>query len=86
MRFWFKTARDPAIVRCSMKYAFIVGPVLVAINYGDAIVQGTVDGVGLFKIGLTMMVPYLVSTFSSVGTICKMRKADEVLSESDSLR
>ncbi|GMQ99253.1 MAG: hypothetical protein BMS9Abin18_0069 [Zetaproteobacteria bacterium] len=86
MRFWFKTARDPAIVRCSMKYAFIVGPVLVAINYGDAIVQGTVDGVGLFKIGLTMMVPYLVSTFSSVGTICKMRKADETLSESDSLR
>jgi len=86
MRFWFKTARDPAIVRCSMKYAFVVGPVLVAINHGDAILQGTVDGVGLFKIGLTMMVPYLVSTFSSVGTICKMRNTDEALSESDSPR
>jgi len=82
MRFWFKTARDPVIVRCSMKYAFIVGPVLVAINHGDAIMQGTVDGVGLFKIGLTMMVPYLVSTFSSVGTICKMRNT----TESDSSR
>jgi len=85
MRFWFETARDPAIVRCSMKYALIVGPVLVAINHGDAIVEGTIDGVGWLKVGLTMMVPYLVSTFSSVGTICKMRKS-EARSASDSPR
>jgi len=85
MRFWFKTACDPAIVRCSMKYAFVVGPVLVAINQGDAILQGTVDGVGLFKIGLTMVVPYLVSTFSSVGTICKIRNAKSS-TEADSPR
>jgi len=68
-----------------MKYAFVVGPVLVAINYGDAIAQGTVDDVDMFKIGLTMMVPYLVSTFSSVGTICKMRH-EKPLPEVDSLR
>ena len=73
MKFWFKTACNPAIVRCSVKYALIVGPVLVAINQGDAILAGTVNGVGLFKIGLTMVVPYMVSTFSSVGVICKMR-------------
>ncbi len=77
MKFWFKTACDPAIVRCSMKYAFVVGSILVAINQGDAILAGTVNGVGLFKIGLTMIVPYMVSTFSSVGVICKMHDAAE---------
>jgi len=81
MKFWLKTARDSAIIRCSMKYAFVVGPVLVAINQGDAIVQGTVGSVGLLKIGLTMLVPYLVSTFSSVGTVCKMRDAGELNSD-----
>jgi len=75
MKFWLKTARDPEIVRCSMKYALIVGPILVAINQGNAILQGTVSGVGLLKISLTMLVPYLVSTVSSVGTVCKMHNA-----------
>ncbi len=73
MRVWLKTARDPAIVRCSMKYAFVVGPVLVAINYGDTIVQGRLSGADMVKIILTMLVPYMVSTFSSVGTMCRMQ-------------
>ena len=66
-----------------MKYAFIVGPVLVAINHGDAIMRGTIHGADWFKIILTMMVPYLVSTFSSVGAIRKMCDNGS-LSEGDS--
>jgi len=35
--------------------------------HGDAILAGDVSQGRLVKMGLTVMVPYLVSTFSSVG-------------------
>jgi hypothetical protein len=47
----------------------IVGPILIAINQGDAIAAGAVDRVAVIKMGLTLVVPYLVSTFSSVGAM-----------------
>ncbi len=46
--------------------AAFVGAVLIIINYGDAIVRGDLDAVQLFRIGLTVFVPYCVSTASSV--------------------
>jgi hypothetical protein len=45
-------------MRNSLKYAIIVGPL---------------QGSDMLKIGLTMIVPYLVATFSSVSTVFKMR-------------
>ncbi len=54
--------------------AFIVGTILIFINHGDAIVQGTVDLNRLLKMILTMFVPYLVSTISSVSTILSIKK------------
>jgi hypothetical protein len=50
-------------------YSLIVGPILIAINQGDAIAAGAVDRVAVIKMGLTLVVPYLVSTFSSVGAM-----------------
>ncbi|MGH9867210.1 MAG: nitrate/nitrite transporter NrtS [Candidatus Polarisedimenticolia bacterium] len=59
-------ARSPVVVRRALKYAVIVGTVLIAINHGDAILHGTLDTGRLLRMGLTVMVPYIVSTLSSV--------------------
>ncbi len=75
MKQWLRTACEPTVRRCATKYALVVGPVLVVINHGDAILTGQVNGSAMVKIALTMLVPYVVSTCSSVGTICRMRAA-----------
>jgi hypothetical protein len=54
------------VARRALGYAVIVGALLIAINHGDAIVRGDLDSVRLFKMGLTVLVPYMVSTLSSV--------------------
>jgi hypothetical protein len=46
-----------------------VGTVLTAINHGDALLRGQLDAVRLFRIGLTVVVPYCVSTASSVAAM-----------------
>ena len=47
----------------------VVGGILITINHVDALARGDVDGTRLFKMGLTMLVPYCVSTLSSVGAM-----------------
>jgi uncharacterized membrane protein YwzB len=51
-----------------------VGFILIAINYSDAILSGQVTRGRLFKMLLTVMVPYVVSTLSSVGTLLETRR------------
>jgi hypothetical protein len=59
----------------ALKVAVVVGPLLIAINHGDALINGELSPLRLLKMGLTMMVPYCVSTFSSVDAIAsKTRK------------
>lgn len=53
-------------MRRALLFAVTVGPVLVAINHGDALLAGELGAGRLLKIGLTMLVPYAVSTISSV--------------------
>ncbi len=77
MKIWLKTACDPINVRCALKYALIVGPVLVAINDGDVLLRHALTDTDAFKIALTILVPYLVSTFSSVGAVCRLRPHPE---------
>ena len=60
---------EPAVVRRALGFGLGVGAVLVAINHGDAILAGEVDGRRWLKIGLTVLVPYCVSTASSVMAI-----------------
>ena len=59
-------ASSPKVVRRALGYAIVVGTILIAINHGDALWSGDVDSGRLFKMGLTVLVPYLVSTLSSV--------------------
>lgn len=74
MREWLRIAEEPAVVRRSMKYAVVVGAILITINHGNALFQGSFTGARLLQMGLTMVVPYLVSTASSVGAIREARR------------
>jgi hypothetical protein len=44
----------------------IVGAVLITINHGDALLRGEITSTRILKMGLTVLVPYVVSTLSSV--------------------
>lgn len=66
---WVAMARQPAVVRRSLSYAVVVGAILIAINHGDALLHGHVDGRRLLRMTLTVIVPYVVSTLSSVGAL-----------------
>ena len=57
------------VVARALRVALVVGVVLIAINQGDVIVSGDIDARTALKIALTPLVPYLVSTFSSVAAI-----------------
>ena len=67
-------ARRPAIIKRGLIYAVIVGPILITINHYDAIIGLELSTPRLLKMALTMLVPYLVSTFSSVAAIRNMQR------------
>ena len=75
MRDWFALAITPAVVKRSLKYALIVGLLLILINHSDAILNRTVTLPRLLRMILTVLVPYTVSTLSSVGTLMDQRRA-----------
>ena len=66
---FLEIALTPSVVRRGLGYACVVGAILIGINHGDAIVAGEVDATRLFKMGLTVLVPYTVSTLSSVSAL-----------------
>jgi len=66
---WFRLAVRPSVVRRALRYAVVVGIILTTINHGDAIVNGDISLTRWARIVLTVMVPYLVSTASSVGAL-----------------
>jgi hypothetical protein len=59
-------ATSRAVVRRALGYAVAVGAILIAINHADALVRGEFDWIRGVKMGLTVLVPYGVSTLSSV--------------------
>lgn len=60
----------------ALKYAVVVGAILIAINHGDAILAGERLGADrLLKMILTALVPYMVSTLSSVGAMQALNKS-----------
>ncbi len=74
MNEWLSIATEGPVVRRGLLYALIVGCVLITINHGDALMRGEVNGRLLLKMGLTTLVPFLVSTFSSVGALRRARR------------
>jgi hypothetical protein len=72
-RRWLAVATERAVVLRACKFALVVGAVLIAINHGDALLAGDVSAGRLLKMGLTVLVPYVVSTLSSVGATLALR-------------
>ncbi len=61
-----RMAMEWPVVRRALGFAAVVGAILIAINHGGALLEGDVDSGHMIKMGLTLLVPYVVSTLSSV--------------------
>lgn len=66
---WLELCIKPPVVRRAAAYGVVVGTILIAINHSDAPVQGELTSTRSPKMGLTVLVPYCVSTLCSVGAI-----------------
>ncbi|MFK8068837.1 MAG: nitrate/nitrite transporter NrtS [Gammaproteobacteria bacterium] len=66
---FFTIALSPIVVRRAIKVAVIVGTILAFINHGEKILSMSLSSQGWFKVTLTYLVPYCVSTWSAVGAI-----------------
>jgi len=69
MRRWLDLATTGPVVSRALKFAVVVGAILISINHGDAILSGDVDNARIAKMVLTVFVPYAVSTASSVAAL-----------------
>ena len=74
---WFSLCFSGSVVRRALITALIVGILLIALNHGDAIIKRQVDGDRLIRMVLTLAVPYVVSTISSVSALMSMEKRDQ---------
>ena len=81
VRVWLRTAADRKVVLRGLAYSVVVGAILVAINHGDAILGGRVDTSRWLRIALTVLVPYCVSTASSVGAILEHQPSERSVDE-----
>ena len=66
---WCRLGCRGSVVRRGLKFALVVGTVLIAINHGDAILSGELTRTNYLKMALTVVVPYVVSVLSSVSAM-----------------
>ena len=72
MKIWLTLCFTKPVMKRASWSALIVGTILILINHGDSILKGEVDLTGILQICLTAIVPYIVSTVSSVSTLMSM--------------
>jgi hypothetical protein len=70
---WTQLVFAPTVCRRALKYAIVVGTILILINHGDAILRGDLSPARLIRMLLTIVVPYTVSTLSSVEAMRQRR-------------
>jgi hypothetical protein len=78
---WIALASSRTVVQRATVVALVVGSILVIINHCDAIVRGDLSAGRLLRIGLTIAVPYCVSTYSSVSALrasARQQRGDQV--------
>ena len=75
IRDWLRIASTKPIVVRGLKYGLVIGSLLIVINHGNAIIDGSVDSARVIQMMLTLLVPYCVSTASSVGAIIDHRQS-----------
>jgi hypothetical protein len=66
---FIKIALQPSVVNRALKISLVVGTVLALINHSPAIFSLTLSPQNIIQIVLTYLVPYGVSTYSSVKAI-----------------
>lgn len=76
MKEWLRIAATPSIRRRATRVALVVGAILIAINHGDALLRGDLGLGRLLKIALTVVVPYLVSTYAGVSALCEATRPE----------
>ncbi len=69
MKEWLQLAFERTVVRRALICAAVVGAVLITINHAHAILAGEVTAFRVAQMGLTILVPYCVSTYSSVAAL-----------------
>lgn len=57
------------VIRRSLKVSLIVGTALNCINQGDAIISGGISPHLYWKVPITYLVPFMVSTYAAVSAI-----------------
>jgi len=70
---WLKLCTAPCVIRRALLTALVVGLILTAINYGDAILTGQLSQAQALRMVLTFFVPYCVSTYSSASAIQNLK-------------
>jgi hypothetical protein len=83
---WLILATRRTVVRRAVVIALFVGTVLALINHGDSMLAGAMSGLNWGQVLVTYLVPYMVSTYSSVGAIrtqqrLSISKRDAISSE-----
>jgi hypothetical protein len=73
---WLRLASQPRVARRALKYAIGVGALLITINHGDALMHGDLSVGRLLRMLLTICVPYVVSTASSVSALRERAASD----------
>ncbi|GAA6208056.1 hypothetical protein NBRC116601_13490 [Cognatishimia sp. WU-CL00825] len=63
---FFAIATTRTVAVRAVRVASVVGVVLAFLNHGDRLLSGHIDLATYLKIALTFLVPYCVSTYSSV--------------------
>ncbi len=69
VREWLRLAADPTILRRSLITCIVVGVALTAINHGPNLIADMADPMFLPQFALTLLVPFVVVTVSSVAAI-----------------
>jgi hypothetical protein len=72
--YYLQLALESNTVKRAFRTAIIVGIILNFINHYQAIIALSFNNINLFMVLLTFMVPYLVSTFSSVAANNSLNK------------
>lgn len=76
---WWYHWRDPVVLKQSFFTSMLVGSILLMITLGNKLWRGSFGEVIAFKISLTYLVPYCVSSFTAVRTQLHLTPDQEVV-------
>ena len=74
IRKWMRLCFSRDVMRRALLTAMVVGTILAGINHGDALLHGSMTPGRVSSMLLTYLVPYCVSTYSSVSAILSIKQ------------